>query len=157
MLHFKLSAVEISLFPKPVQRVQLLSPGSGKAWLTLAVSRPLTLSHRGPTCPGTQCQIPQGWATWPSYYWSTCLTGPRGDKEQLWSWLATCWRQTGRLTGTKDCHWDWEGGIRNWAKAKYSSEYYWKTLKRPKPETLKKSGHCQTYTNHKLRLYYHKE
>lgn len=29
----------------------------------------------GPTCPRTQCQIPHGWATWPSYYWTACLTG----------------------------------------------------------------------------------
>lgn len=62
---------------------------------TLAVSRPLTLSSRGPDVP---------WDTMSNSTWLSYLAGllldcmpdkTAGDKEQLWGWLARCWRQTG--------------------------------------------------------------
>lgn len=78
---------------------------SGKT-LTLAASRPLTLSHRGPDVP----QDTMSNSTWLSYLAGLLLDHmpdrTAGDKEQLWGWLARCWRQTGgwgrSLTGTRD-------------------------------------------------------
>lgn len=75
-LSFDLSAVPLD--KKLIQ--ENCSALCGKT-LTLAVSRPLTLSLRGPDVP-RDTMSNSTWLSYlaPGYYWTTCLTGRQGQE-----------------------------------------------------------------------------